>query len=33
MTDNEAWRNERPGQFEAPRTELVARIKRIVGQP
>jgi histidyl-tRNA synthetase len=33
MTDNEAWRSERPGQFEAPRAELVARIKRIVGQP
>jgi histidyl-tRNA synthetase len=33
MTDNEAWRSERPGQFEAPRAELVARIMRIVGQP
>jgi histidyl-tRNA synthetase len=33
MTGNEAWRSERPGQFEAPRAELVARIKRIVGQP
>ncbi len=33
MTDNEAWRAERPGQFEAPRAELVERIKRIVGQP
>jgi histidyl-tRNA synthetase len=33
ITDNEAWRSERPGQFEAPRAELVARIKRIVGQP
>jgi histidyl-tRNA synthetase len=33
MTDNEAWRAERPGQFEAPRAELVDRIKRIVGQP
>jgi histidyl-tRNA synthetase len=33
VTDNEAWRSERPGQFEAPRAELVARIKRIVGQP
>jgi histidyl-tRNA synthetase len=33
MTDNEAWRVERPGQLEAPRAELVDRIKRIVGQP
>jgi histidyl-tRNA synthetase len=33
VMDNEAWRSERPGQFEAPRSELVARIKRIVGQP
>ena len=33
VADNEAWRSERPGQFEAPRAELVARIKRIVGQP
>jgi histidyl-tRNA synthetase len=33
VIDNEAWRSERPGQFEAPRSELVARIKRIVGQP
>ncbi|HVY89995.1 MAG TPA: histidine--tRNA ligase [Hyphomonadaceae bacterium] len=31
MTDNEAWRHERPGQFECPRGEMVARIKRIVG--
>jgi hypothetical protein len=31
MTDNEAWRKQRPGQFEAPRSELVARIKTIVG--
>jgi histidyl-tRNA synthetase len=33
MADNEAWRSERPGQFEAPRSDLVPRIKRIVGQP
>lgn len=33
MTDNEAWRTERPGQFECPRSEMVARIKAIVGQP
>jgi histidyl-tRNA synthetase len=33
MTDNEAWRNERPGQFECPRSEMVARIKAIAGQP
>src|SRR5689334_3277271 len=24
MTDNDAWRNERPGQFECPRSEMVA---------
>jgi histidyl-tRNA synthetase len=33
MTDNESWRAERPGQFECPRSEMVARIKTIVGQP
>ncbi len=33
MTDNEAWRSERPGQFECPRSEMVARIKAIAGQP
>lgn len=32
MTDNDAWRSERPGQFECPRSEMVARIKSIVGQ-
>jgi histidyl-tRNA synthetase len=32
MTDNDAWRSERPGQFECPRSEMVARIKAIVGQ-
>jgi histidyl-tRNA synthetase len=31
MTDNDAWRSERPGQFECPRSEMVARIKAIVG--
>ncbi len=31
MTDNEAWRAERPGQFEAPRAEMAARIRSIVG--
>jgi histidyl-tRNA synthetase len=31
MADNEAWRKQRPGQFEAPRGDLVARIKTIVG--
>jgi histidyl-tRNA synthetase len=31
LTDNEAWRTERPGQFEAPRAELVACIRAIVG--
>ncbi|MEZ5938016.1 MAG: histidine--tRNA ligase [Hyphomonadaceae bacterium] len=29
LTDNEAWRTERPGQFECPRAELVARIKAL----
>lgn len=33
MTDNEAWRAERPGQFECPRSEMLARIKAIAGQP
>ena len=33
MTDNEAWRAERPGQFECPRGEMVARIKAIAGAP
>ena len=33
MTDNEAWRQERPGQFACPRSEMVAQVKRIVGQP
>jgi histidyl-tRNA synthetase len=31
ITDNEAYRHERPGQFTAPRAEMVARIKAIVG--
>jgi histidyl-tRNA synthetase len=31
VVDNEAWRKQRPGQFEAPRNDLVARIKTIVG--
>ncbi len=31
MTNNEAWRAERPGQFEAPRSEMVARIQAILG--
>ena len=33
MTDNEAWRSERPGQFECPRGEMVARIRAIAGAP
>jgi histidyl-tRNA synthetase len=33
IADNEAWRSERPGQFECPRGEMVERIKRIAGQP
>lgn len=32
MTDNEAWRSGRPGQFECPRAEMVERIRAIVGQ-
>jgi histidyl-tRNA synthetase len=31
VVDNEAWRKQRPGQVEAPRNDLVARIKTIVG--
>jgi histidyl-tRNA synthetase len=31
VTDNAAWRAERPGQFNVPRAELVAAIRRIVG--
>ncbi|MBI1361439.1 MAG: histidine--tRNA ligase [Alphaproteobacteria bacterium] len=30
VADNEAWRSERPGQFEAPRGEMVQRIRAIV---
>lgn len=30
VSDNEAWRSERPGQFEAPRSEMAARIRDIV---
>lgn len=33
IADNEAWRSERPGQFECPRSEMVERIRRIVDQP
>jgi len=33
MTDNEAWRAERPGQFECPRADMVARLKAVAGQP
>jgi histidyl-tRNA synthetase len=33
MSNNEAWRNERPGQFECSRSDMVARIKAIAGQP
>jgi histidyl-tRNA synthetase len=31
VTDNAAWRSERPGQQTVPRAEMVAAIKRIVG--
>jgi histidyl-tRNA synthetase len=30
VSDNAAWRAERPGQFTVPRAELVAAIRRIV---
>jgi histidyl-tRNA synthetase len=33
MTDNEAWRAERPGQFEAPRADLTARIRGVLTPP
>jgi histidyl-tRNA synthetase len=32
VTDNAAWRAERPGQQTVPRSEMVAVIKRIVGE-
>jgi histidyl-tRNA synthetase len=31
VTDNQAWRAERPGQITAPRAELVPAIRRILG--
>ncbi|MDZ4759945.1 MAG: His/Gly/Thr/Pro-type tRNA ligase C-terminal domain-containing protein, partial [Alphaproteobacteria bacterium] len=31
IADNEAWRAERPGQFEAPRSEMAARIASLLG--
>jgi histidyl-tRNA synthetase len=30
MTDNQAWRAERPGQATVPRAELVAFVRRIL---
>jgi histidyl-tRNA synthetase len=30
ITDNQAWREGRPGQITAPRGELVAQVRRIV---
>jgi histidyl-tRNA synthetase len=30
VTDNQTWREERPGQVTAPRAELVAQVRRIV---
>ena len=34
VTDNAAWRAERPGQLNVPRAELVGTIRKIVeGQP
>ncbi len=32
VTDNKAWREERPGQVTAPRAELVATVRAIVGR-
>jgi histidyl-tRNA synthetase len=32
VADNKAWREERPGQVTAPRAELVATVKAIVGR-
>jgi histidyl-tRNA synthetase len=31
VTDNQAWREGRPGQITAPRADLVAQVRRIVG--
>ena len=28
--DNQAWRDERPGQFEVPRADLVAEVKKLL---
>ncbi|MBS0331491.1 MAG: hypothetical protein JSS35_01865, partial [Proteobacteria bacterium] len=33
VTDNAAWRAERPGQLTAPRAELVATIRKILDAP
>ena len=30
--DNQAWRDERPGQFEIPRAEFVARVKELLSR-
>jgi histidyl-tRNA synthetase len=30
VADNQAWREGRPGQVTAPRSELVAQVRRIV---
>jgi histidyl-tRNA synthetase len=30
VTDNRAWREERPGQISAPRSEWVSHVRRIV---
>jgi histidyl-tRNA synthetase len=31
VTDNRAWRDDRPGQITTPRGELVAQVRRIIG--
>jgi histidyl-tRNA synthetase len=33
VTDNAAWRAERPGQMTVPRPDLVAAVRRIVEAP
>ena len=30
VADHQAWRDERPGQFEVPATELVAEVRRLI---
>jgi histidyl-tRNA synthetase len=32
VADNQTWRDDRPGQITAPRGDLVARVRRIIGE-